>query len=244
LLATGLASTTLRAEELTIAVAANFLPTLRALVPVFEESTGHEAVLVSGSSGQLYAQIVNGAPFDVLLAADAERPRLLAESGFGQSSSVFTYAVGQLALWSAEADRVSDDTLGALADVPLRWFAIAEPKVAPYGEAARQVLENLGVWQRLEPKLVRGQNVAQAFAMVETRNADLGLVALSQALAYGGTASYRTVPADLHEPIRQDAILLKRGEENPAALGFVAFLRSAAAAEIIVRYGYAVPADK
>lgn len=230
-----------RADEVTIAVAANFLVPLRALVAEFEAQSGHEAIVVSGSTGLLYAQIVNGAPYQILLAADSERPALLAADGFGPPTSVFTYAYGQLALWSAEEHRVDASSLEALGGASFRWFAIAEPEVAPYGRAAYQVLTNLGLWQQIEPRLVRGQNIAQTFAMLATGNADLGLVALSQALSYRASASFAVVPADLHEPIRQDAILLGDSERAPAAVAFAEYLKGPAAAAIIAQSGYSVP---
>ena len=240
LLCIGALSEFVQAEEVTIAVAANFLIPSRALEAEFEAATDHQVVITSGSTGQLYAQIVNGAPYDILLAADQERPSLLAEQDLGDSSSVFTYAIGQLALWSNNAERVREETLNRLLEVEFRWLAIPEPRVAPYGNAARQVLENLDVWPALETRIVTGQNVAQTFAMIETGNAQLGLVALSQALAYEGPASYQVVPSMLYEPIRQDAILLQRAVENSAAHEFLEFLKTPIAAEIIERYGYSV----
>jgi molybdate transport system substrate-binding protein len=230
----------LHADEVTVAVAANFLPPLRDLEREFEATTGHEISVVSGSTGQLYAQIVNGAPFDVLLAADEERPRRLAESGIGDPSSVFTYAIGQLALWSPRADHIDDTTLTRIPEIRFRWFAIAEPKVAPYGAAAKQVLERLGVWEAIEPRIVRGQSIAQTFAAIATGNADLGLVALSQVLSYEGPASYAIVPRELYDPIRQDAILLRRSADKAAAVEFMGFLEASAAESIIERFGYAV----
>lgn len=227
-----------RADEVTIAVAANFRGALEALESAFESATPHRVTIVSGSTGQLYAQIVNGAPFDILLAADQERPRLLAENGIGNASTLFTYAVGRLVLWSRDAGLVEADTLTRLDEISFRWLAIAEPEVAPYGAAAKQVLENLGVWTAVQSRLVKGQNIAQTFAMIETRNAELGLVALSQVLAYGSVASYAIVPPELYEPIRQDAILLGSADHNPAAVGFLEFIRTAQAREIIQRYGY------
>jgi len=232
------ASATLHAESITIATAANFLNPLRALQAEYEASTGYDIAVVSGSTGQLYAQIINGAPFDILLAADRERPRLLADAGWGDASSRFTYAIGRLALWSREpalVDGLSLDELGAL---EFRWLAIASPAVAPYGVAAEQVLEALGIWQEMQSRMVRGQNIAQTFALVETRNAELGLVALSQALTYENTAAYVIVPRELHDPIGQDAILLGPARENSAALDFLKFLQSPTATAIIERHGY------
>jgi molybdate transport system substrate-binding protein len=228
-----------RAEEVTIAVAANFRGALETLAAEFEDATGHRVTITSGSTGQLYAQIVNGAPFDILLAADRERPRLLAEAGLGEPSSVFSYAVGRLALWSRDPGLVDAQTLSSLGEIPFRWFAIAEPDVAPYGAAAKQALERLGAWESIEPRLVRGLNIAQAFAMIETRNAELGLVALSQALAYEGTSSYEIVPSALHDPIRQDAIALRRAADNTAASAFLDFIRTSEAGDVLQAYGYA-----
>jgi molybdate transport system substrate-binding protein len=230
-----------RADEATVAVAANFLIVARALEIEFEATSGHELVVTVGSTGQLYAQIVNGAPFDVFLAADRERPRLIAEANLGDASSVFTYAVGQLVLWSGDAGRVLDKPLSNQLRSDYRFLAISEPGVAPYGVAARQLLENLGLWSELEPRIVRGQNIAQTFTMVETGNAEFGLVALSQALAYDGSASYQAVPSNLYDPIRQDAVLLQRAADNAAARQFLDFLKSPAASEIIERFGYLLP---
>ena len=241
LLLTGVVLAPVHAEEVTIAVATNFLIPSRALESEFEASSDHQVVLTSGATGQLYAQIVNGAPYDILLAADQDRPRLLAETGLGDPSSVFTYAIGRLALWSGDPERIGEESLESLLENEFRWFAIAEPAVAPYGAAAEQALENLGAWQLLESRIVRGQNVAQTFAMIETGNAQLGLVALSQALVYESAASYRVVPRELYSPIRQDVILLQRAAENSAAHAFLEFLKTPEAAQIIQRYGYLVP---
>jgi molybdate transport system substrate-binding protein len=234
----GAALGTAHADEATVAVAANFLIAAKVLEQEFESSSGHELVLTSGSTGQLYAQIVNGAPFDILLAADQERPRLLAENGRGDASSVFTYAIGRLVLWSGNADRIHDGPIAGLFGTDFRFLAIPEPDVAPYGRAAREVLERLGLWSELQPRIVKGQSVAQTFSMIETGNAQLGLVALSQALAYEGPASYRVVPPELYEPIRQDAVLLRRAAANAAARDFLVFLTSPAGREIIERFGY------
>lgn len=235
-----MAAESVRAEDATVAVAANFLIPMRALESEFENSTGYQITVTSGSTGQLYAQIVNGAPYDVLLAADQERPERLAGSELGDAYSVFTYAIGQLVLWSANTAVAGEGGLERILERDFRWFAIPEPDVAPYGAAARQTLENLGIWSALQSRLVKGQNVAQTFAMLETGNAQLGLVALSQASAYEGSASYQIVPSRLHDPIRQDAILLRRATENRAARQFLEFLRTPAATEIIERHGYAV----
>lgn len=241
LLLGGAATAPARAETVTVAVAANFLAPLRALEAEFEASTGHEITAVVGSTGQLYAQIVNGAPFDVLLAADRERPRLLAEAGRGDAGSRFTYALGRLVLWTREPELRDGLMLDILRSDRFRWLAIANPEVAPYGRAARQVLESLGLRARLEPRIARGQNIGQAFVMAASGNAELGLVALSQALAHERPATYVLVPPGLYEPIRQDAIVLEHARENRGAGAFVEFLGSRAAAAVIERHGYFTP---
>jgi molybdate transport system substrate-binding protein len=226
-------------EPLTIAVASNFASPLQALQSEFEAASGHQVRIVAASTGQLYAQIVNGAPFDVLLAADEERPRALGEEGWGEPSSRYTYAVGRLALWTRDPKYMDALTLDVLSRGDYRWLAIANPDVAPYGVAAQQLLAALGLWETLQTRLVRGQNIAQTFLMAATGNAQLGLVALSQALAYEEhAAAYVVVPRELHEPIRQDAILLKSARDNPAALAFMQFLKSPAAQALIEQYGY------
>jgi molybdate transport system substrate-binding protein len=234
---------TARAESVTVAVAANFLSPVQALEAEFEAATGHEIVIVAASTGQLYAQIVSGAPFDVLLAADQQRPRLLAEQGRADAATQFTYAVGRMALWTREPALRDRLTLDLLADGDFRWLAIANPQLAPYGAAAQQALEALGFWQALERRIVRGENIAQTFVMAETGNAELGLVALSQAITYQGAAAYVVVPSELHDPIRQDAILLRRAQTSPAALAFMQFLRGPAMGAILERYGYDAAAE-
>ena len=233
-----LVSLAARAELATVAVAANFLVPMQAIAAAFEDETGHELVLVPGSTGQLYAQILNGAPFDVFLAADAERPALLADDGLAVVGSRFTYARGRLVLWSADPGALDDRGIERLADGDFRHLAIASPELAPYGAAARQVLERLGLWEAYRPRIAVGQSIGQAFAMAATGNAELGLVALSQALAWDDPASYVTVPPELHEPIEQDAVLLGRGADNAAAIALVEFLQSAETRRIVRDAGY------
>lgn len=246
--ALGLAATTLLAgagralaESATIAVAANFLAPLEALVPLFEEATGHELVLVAGSTGQLYAQIVNAAPFDVLLSADAEHAERLVADGLAEPPTRFTYAVGRLALWTRDGERFAPLGVETLRRGDYRWLAIANPALAPYGLAAKQTLTELGLWDSLQARIVRGQSIAQTFAMAETRNANLALVALSQALSYQGVAAYFEIPPELHAPLRQDAVLLTRARGNAAARAFVEWLRTPRAAEVIAGFGYTTP---
>lgn len=227
------------AEQATVAVASNFAWPVGNLEVLFEADGIHELTVASGSTGQLYAQIINGAPYDVFLAADRERPQRLAEAGFGDAP--FAYALGRLALWTREPRFAEGLTVNVLADGDFRRLAIANPRLAPYGVAARETLQAMGLWEPLQAKLVLGENVGQAFAMAETRNAELGLVALSISVAYPGGAAYVTVPPDYHGPIRQDAILLDRGRDNPAALAFIDFLQGIDARRIIAEAGFELP---
>ena len=227
------------AEQATVAVASNFAWPMGDLETLFEEGGIHELTVVHGSTGQLFAQIVNGAPYDVFLAADRERPRRLAEMGLG--SAPFTYASGRLALWTREPGFIDSLTVSALTDGDFRRLAIANPELAPYGVAARETLRALGSWAPLQAKIVLGENVGQAFTMAETRNAELGLVALAMAVAYRGDAAYVMIPVENHEPIRQDVVPLKRGRENPAALAFIEFLQGVEARRIIAEAGYELP---
>jgi molybdate transport system substrate-binding protein len=229
------------ADSATVAAAANFITPLAELEKLFEERTEHDLTIVSGSTGQLYAQVANGAPFDVFLSADREHAERLAAEGLGDGSTRFTYAIGTLALWTRDAEKFRPLNLDALRRADFRWLAIANPELAPYGLAAQQALQKLGLWDSLQARIVRGENIAQTFTMAETRNADLAFVALSQAIAYGETAAYFIVPAELHDAISQDAIVLRRGGDNAAARAFVDFLRSADAAQVIERFGYARP---
>jgi len=219
-----------------VAVASSFAPTARALAADFQAASGHTVVLSEGSTGRLYAQIANGAPFEAFLAADAERPRRLEAEGYAVAGTRFAYALGRLALWSRDPERVRD--AGALRG-DFRHLAIANPALAPYGAAARETLERLGPWASLAPRLVTGEDVGQAFQFVATGNAELGFVALAQVLDAGG--SRWEVPADLHAPIVQEAVLLARGRDDPAARAFLAFLRGPAARARIESAGYAVP---
>lgn len=228
------------AETATIAAASNFAEPLAELERAFEAAGAHELVVVTGSTGQLYAQIANAAPFDVLLAADDETPALLVRERLGVAPSRFTYAIGRLVLWTRSERLREGLSLDVLESGDFRWLAIARPELAPYGLAARQTLEALGVWETLERKIVQGQNIGQTFAMAATGNADLALVALAQAVSYREPAAYVEVPPHLHDPIRQDAVLLPRAADNAAALAFLEFLKSDAAIAIIERYGYAI----
>jgi molybdate transport system substrate-binding protein len=234
-----LAAAAVHGESATVAVAANFIAPIEALADDFSAASGHELVIVGGSSGQLYAQIVNGAPFDVFLSADQLRPQQLIDAGLADGGTRFTYAHGLLVLWSRRSELLLDG-LEVLGTSRYRWLAIANPALAPYGAAARQALERLELWPALRTRIVRGQNIGQTFAMVETGNAELGLIALSQALTYDGAADYVEIPPSLYDPIRQDAIALPRAEANTAARSFLGYLRSDAARAIITSFGYSV----
>jgi len=228
-----------QAAEVQVAVAANFAGPMQQIAVRFASDTGHKAVVASGSTGRLLAQIENGAPFDVLLAADETAPTKLERDGFAVPGSRFTYATGRLVLWSAKPGYV--DPAGAvLARGDFRHVALADPRLAPYGAAAVEVLRALGLLEALRPRFVLGESVAQAHQFVATGNAELGFVALSQ-LDFPGAApvgSRWLVPASLHPPILQDAVLLRRGEANPAARALCEYLRSPRTKELIRAWGY------
>lgn len=227
------------AEELRLAVASNFKSAMEALVRDFEGLGGHELSVSYGSTGKHYAQIVNGAPFDVFLAADAERPRRLENDGYGVAGSRFTYAIGTLVLWSPRKNHFSDGAR-ALLEGDFRFLAMANPLTAPYGAAAEQTLRRLGVWDELQDCIVRGENIGQAFGYVASGNAELGFVALSQLAGLGEAERGSTwlVPGSLHDPIEQQAILLA---DRPAAREFFDYLRSESAAAVIRAHGYTLP---
>ena len=227
------------ADEAQVAVAANFTAPMRAIIAGFEEETGHKVKASFGSTGKLYAQIRNGAPFEALLAADQRRPIKLEEEGGAVPGSRFTYAVGTLVLWSAEADKVEDGP-ALLRSGDFGKVSIANPKLAPYGEAAMQTMAALGVEDAIEPKLVIGENIAQAYQFVDTGNAELGFVALSQVMEGGRITkgSGWVVPGEMHAPIRQDAVILMNGKDNPAVTELFAYLKGEKARAIIRDFGY------
>ena len=224
-----------QADSVNVAVAANFTNVAEQLAPLFAAETGHEVVYSFGATGQLYTQIIQGAPFQVLLAADAIRSTKAVDEGLGVPGSVFTYAIGALALYSTVLD-VSDGA-AVLKGGAFDKLAIADPATAPYGVAAEQTLAALGLTEAMATKLVTGENISQTLQFVETGNAELGFVAASQVV---GKPGVWRVPGDLHEPIRQDAVLLKSGENQPAALEFMEFLRSPRAVSVIEAAGYGV----
>ncbi|KAA3653771.1 MAG: molybdate ABC transporter substrate-binding protein [Proteobacteria bacterium] len=228
------------AGELTVAVAANFARPVEVMAPVFTAATGHQLRISTGSTGKFYAQIQRGAPFDVFLSADEARPALLETEGRIVPGSRFVYSVGRLALWHATPGRtLTPDTLRA--DIAGR-VAIANPKIAPYGAAAAAAIAHLGLTDALGPRLVHGENIAQTFQFVATGNAAFGFVAWSQVSENGAVVrgSAWLVPPDMHPPIRQSAVLLRHGADNPAAVAFMTFLKSDAARQIIRQHGYDV----
>ncbi|WP_185984944.1 molybdate ABC transporter substrate-binding protein [Aureimonas mangrovi] len=225
------------AETVSVAVAANFTDAANEIAAAFAAGGEHEAVLSFGATGQFYTQITQGAPFEVFLAADDERPTLAVEEGYGVEGSVFTYAIGQLVLYSAQDGVVTGPETLESADFD--QISIANPETAPYGAAAVEAMEALGVYETLQPKIVQGQNIGQAFQFVETGNAELGFVALGQ-VSQTEAGSRWIVPQDLYEPINQDAVLLTTGEDNPAAIAFLEFLQGDEAGAIIEKYGYAL----
>lgn len=224
------------AETINVAVAANFTAASKDIAAAFRKKTGDEAKLSFGSTGSLYTQITQGAPFQVFLAADRERPKKAVDEGYGVEGTAFTYAVGKLVLWSRQAGLVKDgDTLKA---GRFDKVSICNPTAAPYGAAAVEAMKSLKVYGDIEPKLVQGANVSQAFQFVQTGNAEIGFVALSQVIDDKEGSTW-VVPQDLYTPIRQDAVLLKTGADSKAAKAFVDFLKSPEAGAIIEKYGYA-----
>jgi molybdate transport system substrate-binding protein len=229
-----------RAAEALVAVAANFAEVIEELKPAFERRTAHRVQATTGSTGKLYAQITAGAPFHILLSADARTPERLEAEGYALAGTRFTYAIGRLTLWSSDPKRIGADGRAALTAADVRHIAIANPDLAPYGVAAREALQKLGLWESLRSRIVMGQNIGQTHSMVATGNAQLGFVALSAVLSPRAPAqgSRWDVPQELFSPIRQDAVLLRPGAENEAAGAFLQFLRSAEARKVIERFGY------
>ncbi len=234
------ASFAVGAQTARIAVAANFTEVMDRIESRFEAAHGDVLKITTGSTGQLYAQISHGAPFDVMLAADQRRPKLLVENGLAVRGSRFTYATGKLTLWSADPARIGDDGAALLRQGDFRRLAIANPDLAPYGAEAVQVLKALGVYDELRSRLVQGENVGQTYAMVATGNAELGLVALSYVRSPRNkkAGSRWDVPQSLYQPIRQDAVLLTRAEANSTARDLLAYLRQPEIQALIRSYGY------
>jgi molybdate transport system substrate-binding protein len=237
-----LAMATARADEVQVAVAANFTGPMQVIAPLFERDTGHKAVLSFGATGKFYAQITNGAPFEVLLSADDETPARLVKEGHAVAGSPFTYAIGTLVLWSADPKLV--DAKGEiLKKGGFKHLAIANPKTAPYGAAAMQVMGRLGVVDTLKPLFVQGENISQTHQFISTGAAELGFIAYSQVIKNDriGTGSGWMVPRKLYDPIRQDAVILAKGKDKPASVALLNYLKSDKAKEVIKSFGYDLP---
>ncbi|GJQ58607.1 MAG: molybdate ABC transporter substrate-binding protein [Candidatus Scalindua sp. AMX11] len=226
------------ADEIQVAVASNFTTVIQDMAKRFTERTGHKVTLIFGSTGKHYAQIINGAPFDAFFAADVRRPELLAKEGVALSGSRFTYAVGKVVLWSPRMAYV--DSAGKILEQrEFRYLAIANPKLAPYGRAAQEILEAKKIWVDLQRSIVRGENIGQTFQFVKSGNAELGFVAYSQIKRPGNPieGSFWEIPQSLYTPIEQQAVLLK---ENNIARSFLAFVKSEESRNLIREYGYSV----
>lgn len=229
-----------RADEILVAVASNFTAPMTELAQRFEAQTGHTVQLAFGSSGRFFAQISNGAPYQVFLSADQDKPRRLEETGLAVSGSRFTYAIGRLALWSADAGRVLKGPEALSAE--FNRLALANPRLAPYGQAAVQVLERLGMRDATESRWVQGENIAQAFQFVQSGNAELGFIAMSQIMHDGGVENGNAwvVPQDLYSPIRQDAVLMQQAQSCQACIELLTFMNSVSSWQLIKSYGYTV----
>ncbi|MCX7896490.1 MAG: molybdate ABC transporter substrate-binding protein [Rhodocyclaceae bacterium] len=229
-----------QADEVHVAVGANFASPMKLIAAEFEKETGHKIVLSYGTVGKFYAQIKNGAPFEVLVSSDQETPDKLVADGLALETTRRTYAIGRLVLWSAKPGFV-DPNGEVLKKGEFRHLAIANPKLAVYGAAAQETLKRMGLWETLAPRIVQAENITQAHQFVASGNAELGFVALSQVIDRDGrinTGSHWLVPADLYPRLRQDVIVLARGRHNPAAAALVDYLVGSKARAIIKSYGY------
>lgn len=234
-----LAVATARADDVSVAVAANFTGPMQVIAVLFERDTGHKASLAFGATGKFYAQITNGAPFEVLLSADDETPARLVKEGHAVAGTPFTYAIGKLVLWSADPKLV--DAKGeVLKKGGFKHLALANPKTAPYGAAGLQVMSKLGVAEAIKPLIVQGENISQTHQFISTGAAELGFVAYSQVIKNGaiGSGSGWVVPGNLHDPIRQDAVILTKGKNKPAASALLNYLKGEKAQAVIKSFGY------
>ncbi|MEW5903882.1 MAG: molybdate ABC transporter substrate-binding protein [Pseudomonadota bacterium] len=231
-----------QAGEVHVAVAANFTAPMQQIAPLFEQASGHKLSLSFGSTGKFYAQIKQGAPYDAFIAADTKTPQKLEGDGLTVPGSRFVYALGKLVLWSAQPGYV--DSKGAVLRAgKFNKLAIADPKLAPYGAAAQETLEAHGLWQVLQPKLVKGENITQTYQFAATGNAELGFIALSQITKAGKVSegSWWIVPSHYYSPIEQSAVMLSSAQDAAATNAFLAFLKGPQAAAVIRSYGYELP---
>jgi len=230
---------TAHAAEVKVAISANFVQPMKEIAAEFEKDTGHKLNLTQGASGKFYAQISNGAPFDVFLSADDETPSRLVKEGKAVAGTQFTYAIGRLALWSPDASLI-DQGGDVLKTDKFKFIAIANAKVAPYGRAAVQTMQKLGVLTKIEPRVVQGESISQTFQFVTSGNAQLGFIALSQVWENSKlkTGSAWVVPEAMHEQLKQDVVLLNAGKDSQAAAALIAYLKSDKARKFIERYGY------
>ena len=239
----GLMSSPVWAGEVSVAVASNFAGPMERLVPLFQKESGHTVKVSAGASGKLYTQIRGGTAFDVFLSADEEMPRQLMQDGFAVGGSRFVYATGKLVLWSAQPDLV-DEKAAVLNRGNFKMLAIANPRYSPYGVAARETLTKLTMWNSIQEKLTKGENVTQTYQLVATEKADLAFIALSQVMRDGKVVeggSWWLVPPEMHQPIRQSAVLLSHAKDPAAAKAFLAFLRSEKARAVMRGFGYELP---
>jgi len=229
------------ADQINVAVASNALAAVNVISSAFENKTGHTVVVSSGSTGKLYAQIINGAPFDVFLAANEREPKKLEQSSLIVPNSRFTYALGKLVAWSADGSLLqTDDIKNVLVSKSVKRIAIANPKIAPYGLAAQQVLQKLGIWNSLQSKIIRGENVSQTYQFAVTNNAQVGFIAKSQIQGHA-KGSYWEVPQQMYAPIRQQGVLLLRSQHEHTALEFIDFMKSDSGKKILIeQFGYGI----
>ena len=234
------ASSAAYAETALVAVAANFADAAKAISVQFNKDTGHSLEMTTGATGKLYAQIAEGAPFAVMMSADAKTPAKIEKEGLGVAGSSFTYAIGGLSLYSPDTARIGADPKAALTDPTTLFIAIANPEVAPYGVAAREAMTAMGVWDEVQPRIVMGENIGQTYSMVDSGAAQVGFVATSALQVPGAEAkgSRYDVPQEMFSPIKQDAVLLTTGADNAAAVAFMDYLKGDAARAIIASYGY------
>ena len=232
-----------QAEEIQVAVATNFINPFKSVVKKFERKTGHKVIVISGSTGKLYAQITNGAPFDIFLSADSLRPKLLIKQGYAVLGTQYTYALGIITLWSSNTNIISNSVESTLLKKTFSHIAIANPVTAPYGKAALQILINLDQWDTLKPIIVQGENIGQAFQFVFSNNAELGFVALSQVLDPKNihTGKRVDIPSDYYDPIKQDVVVLSKAGNSVGSMELWNFLKSDEARKIIKKSGYQLP---